>query len=164
MATFLKSFLSERSIIDICLRPDPALNLVKDVGTKALTTTVSAAAAHRKLRNTMVSKFLPCYPEVITAMTIADDIRTSVVKVARTIEGWVAAVIRCFDFVLLCFTHLFFIIFSGERAKRRHSYFGGPALKGRLNGGYIWFTSELRISTVSIMTEFLFMLITSRSR
>ena len=59
IATFLKSFLSVKSAIDICLQLDPALNLGNDVGRKAVTPTVSATAAQRTLRNTIVSKLRP---------------------------------------------------------------------------------------------------------
>ena len=107
MATFLKSFLSVRSIIDICLRPEPALNLVKDVGTKALTTTVRAAAPQRKLRNIIVSNILPCYPEVITGMTIADDsVRSEYCENYGQLGC--SGHMGCFDFVLRFYALVFY--------------------------------------------------------
>ena len=58
MATFLRSFLSVRSAIDICLQLVLTLSLAKDAGEKALTT-VSAAAQVRTKRNNIVSISLP---------------------------------------------------------------------------------------------------------
>lgn len=64
MATFLKSFLSVKSAIDICRLLATDVNLVKGVGTKALTTTESAAAPHRSLLNNIVPVIQPASEQV----------------------------------------------------------------------------------------------------